>query len=128
MFIAATQLLTALSLPDNAAFTDNGNGKGVFNFNPDFDQADDYQVTIKAADEMDPSLIDTTTFSITVTNTNRAPELTPVGDTSVVEYGSLQLIITAFDPDGTTPSLTAEHLPANADFTDNGDGTGTFIF
>lgn len=121
-------VLTASPLPDNAAFSDNGSGKGVFNFNPDFDQADDYRITIKAADEMDPSLIDTTTFSITVTNTNRAPELTPVDDTSIVEYGSLQLIITAYDPDGTMPLLTEDDLPVNADFTDNGDGTGTFIF
>jgi hypothetical protein len=121
-------VLTTSPLPDNATFTDNGDGTGVFSFNPDFDQADDYKITFRATDELDAALVDTETVTITVTNTNRAPELTPVGDTSVVEYGSLQLTITAYDPDGTMPSLTADNLPVNADFTDNGDGTGTFIF
>ncbi|MCH7879557.1 MAG: hypothetical protein IH914_09625, partial [candidate division Zixibacteria bacterium] len=34
----------------------------------------------------------------------------------------------ASDPDGTTPTLSADSLPGNASFLDNGDGTGTITF
>ena len=36
--------------------------------------------------------------------------------------------MTATDPDGDPIALSAVGLPANAQFHDNGDGTGTFTF
>ncbi len=59
---------------------------------------------------------------------NQPPELAPIGPQSVEEGQNLNFAISASDPDGTTPALTAEDVPANATFVDNGDGTGTFDF
>jgi uncharacterized repeat protein (TIGR01451 family) len=59
---------------------------------------------------------------------NRPPELAGIGPQSAEEGANLNFTVTASDPDGTIPVLTAEGIPANAGFTDNGDGTGTFAF
>jgi len=50
------------------------------------------------------------------------------GPLNVTELDSLKLDISASDPDGTVPSLTAEDVMDNASFEDNGDGTGSFAF
>ena len=54
------------------------------------------------------------------------PELDPIGDRTVDEGALLDFTVTASDPDGTTPSLSAAALPDGATFTDNGNGTGDF--
>lgn len=78
-------------------------------------------------------------FTIAVnTPTNRAgqtgtlgqdplpPVLDPIGPKSVDEGALLSFLVTATDPNGTSPSLSAEDLPAGAAFNDNGDGSGSF--
>ncbi len=117
--------LTTSTLPTNATFTDNLNGTGTFDFNPDFEQSGVYPVTFYASDG---TAIDSEVISITVTNTNRAPILNPIGPQTVAEGANLNLTITASDPDGTIPTLASSILPTNATFTDNLDGTGTFDF
>lgn len=63
---------------------------------------------------------------ITVNDVNRAPELSPIGDKVVDENQSLSFTVSASDPDGTTPSVTASNLPQGASFADKGHGTGLF--
>ncbi len=57
---------------------------------------------------------------------NQAPILDSIADQSTDEGVQLIFGITATDPDGTTPILSATDLPTGALFVDNGDGSGTF--
>ncbi len=120
-----TPILAAANVPLNATFVDSGNGAGSFNFNPNFTQAGVYNVIFKASDGI---LVDSEVVQITVTNTNRAPVLDSIRSRSVFEGGTLAFTVTASDPDGTVPSLSALNLPTNASFIDNGNGSGSFSF
>ncbi|MEW5701768.1 MAG: Ig-like domain-containing protein [Candidatus Zixiibacteriota bacterium] len=118
-------ILTAENVPANAVFTDNGNGTGSFVFDPDFTQAGIYNVRFIASDG---SLADSEVVAITVTNVNRTPVLNAIGPQSVNEGQNLTFGVSASDPDGNFPALTAENAPLHATFTDNGNGTGSFVF
>ena len=117
--------LSAVNVPLNATFTDNGNGTGTFNFNPDFTQSGVFNVTFVASDG---ALADSEVVAITVNQVNLAPILAAIGPRSINEGANLNFNVSATDADATTPALTAENLPANATFNDNGNGTGTFDF
>ncbi len=67
-------------------------------------------------------------MSIHVTNVNQAPEWTQARDTLISTNDSLALTVSAVDPDGIVPGLFAENLPANAQFTDHANGSGTLTF
>jgi len=118
--------LSTSALPSNATFADNGDGSGVFDFNPDFTQAGTYPITFYADDGV---ATDSEVVTVTVNDAgNQAPVLDPIGDQTVAEAGNLNLTITASDLDATIPALSTSPLPANATFVDNLDGTGTFDF
>lgn len=55
-----------------------------------------------------------------------APAMTPVADTFGNEGDQISFIVSASDPNGTIPMLSASPLPAGATFVDQGDGTGIF--
>ncbi len=118
-------ILSAENVPANATFTDNFDGTGTFDFNPDFTQAGIYNVTFIASDG---SLADTEIVAITVNDVNRSPSLATIDDQTVDEGQNLNVGVSASDPDLDSLILSAENLPANATFTDNFDGTGTFDF
>ncbi len=117
--------LIAQQLPPNASFVDSTGGRGGLVFNPDFTQAGSYTVRIIANST---TLVDTELVSITVTNTDRAPVITPVAPQTVVEGGNLNVRITASDPDGDLITLIAQQLPLNATFTDSTGGSRPFGF
>lgn len=111
----------------NVTFTDRHDGTGVFSFTPDYDQAGTYNFVFKADDGLE---YDTATLAVAVGNVNRLPYFypeAPTGDSAKVGE-TYHLTVSAIDPDGTIPRLTAETLPENAVFVDNGDGTGSFDF
>ena len=54
------------------------------------------------------------------------PVLQPLVDRIAVEGEQIRFTVAAEDPDGTSPVLSAAPLPAGADFSDQGDGTGVF--
>lgn len=58
----------------------------------------------------------------------QAPVIQPIADQVVSEGGTVNVVVTASDPDGTDPVLTTDPLPFGAIFTDNGDGTGSFLW
>ncbi len=70
----------------------------------------------------------TTSVTMTEVIVPHPPVLASIGSKSVIIGNTLQFTITASDQDGTIPNLVAAPLPANAGFTDNGDGTGDFTF
>ena len=59
---------------------------------------------------------------------NHPPVLAEIGPQSVDENSQLIFNIHASDADGTLPTLSAENIPKNGEFTDNGDGSGLFRF
>ena len=124
--------LSTRNAPNNSVFVDNGNGTGLFTFSPDFTQGGStgasllYSVTFVASDGIDDGRRNAL-FQV-VDAGNKAPVFDSLRDTSIVEGNVLTHVIFASDPDGTTPSLSADSLPINASFADNGDGSGTITF
>jgi len=74
----------------------------------------------------DTGLSGSATTNVTVGAT--IPVFTPVGDQSVSAGTTMRFTVTAADGDGTIPLLSASGLPAGASFSDNGDGTGAFVW
>ena len=122
--VGVIESLTTSELPPGATFIDHGGGLGTFDWTPDFTQSGGYYVNFYATD--DSSAVDSEVVLITVNNVNRPPVLDPIGPKLVDEGANLTFDVTANDPDGTIPELTTSPLPPGAEFTDHGNGTGTF--
>ena len=116
--------LYIIKAPENSAFVDNGDGTGEFTFNPSYIQAGLHQVVLAAYDGIDENRTQPILIQVGESG-NQAPEIDPVTLDPVVEGSSTTYTITTSDPDATIPSLSAENLPENSSFTDNGDGSGT---
>ncbi len=101
-------MLSASPLPPGATFGDSLDGSGLFSWTPTFSQAGTYPVIFTAFDGFDA---DSETVVITVVDVNRAPVLDSIGAQTVLESTSLSFVISANDPDGTTPLLSASALP-----------------
>ncbi len=57
---------------------------------------------------------------------NQCPVLDQIDDSKIKTGATLELPVTASDPDLTVPDLFCEEMPTGASFVDNGDGTGNF--
>ncbi len=117
--------LQMTNLPTNATFTDHGDATGELVFAPDYDQAGLYTMTVVASDG---TVADSIDMTITVTETNRPPVLTPIGPHTYMVDSTIEMIVTAHDADGVTPSLIAESVPTGASFVDHDNGTGTLTW
>ncbi len=115
--------MTQTGRPAWATFLDNGDGSATFTGTPGYSDAGTSTITVFASDGTNTS---SHVFSLTVTNTNRAPTVAPIADAGVAEGDAWTLTVTASDPDGDVLSLTGTGGPAWATFLDNGDGTATF--
>lgn len=116
------------NLPQFGVLNDNGDGSGTITLMPGFDDADDYEnITITARDDGSPELTANTTFTLTVNNRNRAPQLSAIADQAVAEAETLTVEIAADDPDGDELSFSSS-LPAFAEFSDDGNGDGAITF
>ncbi len=130
-----TPLLATSTLPIGAIFSLNSDGSATFDWTPGFDDAGFYDLTFYAFDEIDPMLKDSEMIQIVVLDSNRTPSITfPEGqDLTVTEGGTIELLVTGSDPDGTTPVLGAvfqgtDSLALNMSFVDSGNGKGVLIF
>ena len=113
-------------LPTNASFLDVGSGLGGITFSPDFTQAGAYDIHVVASDG---ALADTIVVTFTVLEFgNHLPTIADIAAQTVAENATLNLTVTVSDIDGDVITLTAESMPTNATFVDNGDGTGAFTF
>jgi len=116
--------LTSSTLPTGAAFTDNGDGTGDFDWTPDFLQSGSYDVTFYATD--DSLAVDSAVVTITVAEAgNQSPVLSTISDTTTTEWVNLTFGVSATDIES-VPNLMTSTLPSGAGFVDNGDGTGNF--
>jgi hypothetical protein len=120
--------LSADGLPANASFQDSANGKGLFVFTPDYNQAGVYNVVFRASDGQ---FVDSEAVEITVNNTNRPPHISivsPPGPYNVLIGNALYLDLAASDPDGNIPTMSSSELMANAMFVDSANGHAWFNF
>lgn len=86
------------TLPPAATFA-----QGIFKWTPSAAQTGNYPVKFRAEDG---SASDSLTVILSIGNVNRPPALSFTADTTIFENDSLALLISASDPDGTTPKLT----------------------
>ena len=96
----------------------------MFTFNPDFTQAGLYPLSYVVSDTRGGQAIGNQ-FTITVTNTNRAPVLAAIGNQSVAENSPLTFTATATDADGDAVSFSNSALPSGASFNTT---TGAFAW
>ena len=113
--------LNALNLPSYADFAIQTNGNATLLLAPNFNDAGETTITLSA---FDGEVEVTQTVSLTVTNTNRAPVLTFIGDQSVSEDSSLILNLSANDLDEEALTFTTSPLPPFISLIDNENGTG----
>lgn len=112
--------------PENSSFVDNGDGTGLFVFDPGYTQSGLDRYEVRASDGF---VVVKKNVLIQITEAgNQSPEIDPVSPVSVTEGDTTTVDITASDPDGDPLTLTAENVPDNMTFTDNGDNTGTITF
>jgi hypothetical protein len=121
--------LSVNNLPSFGSFMDNGGGSGNIYFAPGFEHGGIYpNIEVIAIDNGNPPLIGALSFALTVSNTNRPPEITALADQEMNEGDSLEVMISSFDPDGDSLTIAVNNCPVFSSFTDNGDGSGIITF
>lgn len=114
------------NLPSFANFTDNGNGTATLAVNPVIGEAGVYPVTVIVTDG---ELSDTETFQITVTDPivveNLPPVLNAIGPQSGLVDQTLQIQLSASDPNNDSLTFTLTSGPSFVGLTDNSNGTAT---
>ncbi len=113
-----TLTYSATGLPSGASLNSSS---GAFNWTPSYTQSGSYSVTFSVSDGNGG--IDSEAITITVSNVNRAPVLTAIGNKTVNENAALTFTLSATDADGDTLTYSASNLPAGAAF-----NTGTRVF
>src|SRR5262249_22179115 len=118
---------TNSSLPAGALYDD---AAGVLKWVTTPKDAGNYRVTFTATDDGDGTgkpTSDTTAIELVVIDANVPPVVAPIANKAVDAGATLQFQVSATDPDGTVPALSASGLPDFATFKDNGNGTATII-
>ncbi|MCP4137971.1 MAG: PKD domain-containing protein [bacterium] len=118
-------LLTAIGLPAFAQFNDNGNGTGIFSFEPGYEDAGTYTMSLTVSDG---ELFHTQEITLTVSSVNRPPQVSAGGPYEVREGESLTALIAATDPDNDLLTISQTGMPGFGSFTGNGSGAGTVVF
>ena len=106
-----TLTYSSSTLPTGASFIEK-----TFIWTPGNNQVGIYPVTFTVSDG---DLTDTEDINITVSESNRAPELASIGNKSVDDGQPLNFAISATDADGDTLTYSATGLPAGATFSGN---------
>ncbi len=119
-------VLSMSSLPSGASFSDAGNGTGSFDWVPGV--VGNFALDVMATDAGTPPATATESFTLTVGNVNRPPVLTPIGDRSVDLGMTLQVRVTASDPDMDALSFSLAGGPPDATFADFGDGSAEILW
>jgi hypothetical protein len=104
-------MYAVVPLPEGASVDPETGG---FSWTPAYDQAGSYPVECLVSDGETGA---SQSIVITVTNTNRPPVLSPIGDQTVEEKQFLTFTLSGSDPDGESLTYTASALPAGATFT-----------
>ncbi|MBI2037404.1 MAG: S8 family serine peptidase [Candidatus Magasanikbacteria bacterium] len=117
--------LTASGLPPFAAFADLGGGAGTLTLTPSCTDTGVYRgLAIIATDGGAPIKYEGQYITITVNPANCAPAIDPVADVTITEGDTLDVPVSATDPEGDALVLAAPDLPPFAAFAPTGPGTG----
>ena len=121
-------ILSSSTLPNSAVLIDSGNGNGSFTWSPELSSRSSYQQVISFyATDHPAGGVDTEMVVFTVNVVlNESPVLAAIGDQAMTAGSLFEITVTAADPNGTIPKLSAKSLPSGATFTDNDDGSGLF--
>ena len=123
---ADTLTLTATKLPAFCALTDNGGGMGTINCNPGAGTAGTFTVTVTVTDNGAGNLTNQDVFDIVVIGMgNQPPVLAPIGPQTVMVGNTLNIPLSAMDPDGNTIVLSQMNVPDFCVFNDTGGGMGS---
>jgi hypothetical protein len=124
---SGTLRLTLENAPAFVALTDQGSGQGILHLTPGYLEAGAYTgIAVRVSDQDPVAPLDAVqTFTVTVGNTNRAPQVTPIPNQTVAEGSILDLPVTATDPDGVSSlTLGLAGAPTFVTLTDQGGGQG----
>ena len=118
--------LSAPVIPGFCSLTNNGNGNGNINCSPNTSHVGRHAVVVTATDSGSPARSDSKGFYVVVTGTatNSAPILNAIGNQSVEENSTLNVPLSASDPNGNGMTLTQSGMPAFCSLSDNSNGTG----
>ena len=86
--------------------------------------------TFEVCDDGSPQLCDTAAHTIDITAVDDAPVLTTIPNQTIPEDQTLTVDLSCSDVEGDAITLSVNEvaLPADAVFTDNGDGTGSIVY
>lgn len=115
-------------LPEDAGFTDHGDGTGIFEWQTDYDDAGIYSPVFRLTDGQRSVEVE---VIIHVHNVNRPPRFLHITDSLTVDEEQLiNFLITGSDPDGDRLAIIAEseNLPDGWILDDHGDGSGFFTW
>jgi len=116
--------LFAENLPLNATFADSGDSTGTFDFTPDLTQSGVYTVLFYCTDGL---FADSEYVEIIVNELgNQAPVFDDILPQTILEGDSLEIAVSAADPEGDSIDLLINTDLENVTFVDYGDGTGLF--
>lgn len=115
--------LGAVGLPSGSTYLANGENRATFTWTPSFTQAGVYIINFTGSDI---ALTGSQAVTITVNDSNRTPEFSPVSSQSVSEGDLLTFAIAVTDSDSDLVDFSASNVPSGASFTDHRDNTATF--
>jgi hypothetical protein len=123
-------LLFQRNMPDSAQFMIFGDGTGVFQWRPRFEDIGIYNITFGCYDQMDSSMADSQIVVIEViTSGNHPPVFIPTPDQTVNALDTLNLLIQAIDPEGDPVVITyVDTLPTGMTFADSGGGIASLFW
>jgi MYXO-CTERM domain-containing protein len=119
-----TRTIAGQTLPSWLTVADNGDGTATLSGTPTNADVGTHSVELVVTDAAGAT--DTQSFTITVTNTNDAPEFTSTPPTTATEDQTYNYDVATDDVDaGDTRSIAMTSGPGWLTLTDNGDGTAT---
>lgn len=104
--------MSVSNLPAGASASAS-NGSITISWTPGYSAAGSYTVNLSASDG---SLSASKAISITISNTNRAPYFGALGTQNGSQNNAMSFLVTSFDPDGDSMSISATSLPSGASF------------
>ncbi|MBI2574383.1 tandem-95 repeat protein [Candidatus Woesearchaeota archaeon] len=99
---------SAIGLPSGSSLNTSS---GTFTWTPSYSQAGTYEVTFKASAN---GAEDSEVISIVISNTDRAPTLSAIGNKTGSENTAMSFTISASDPDNDAVTYSATNLPSGA--------------
>jgi len=100
------------NVPAGASFLDNVNGTATFSWQPNFNQAGSYPLTITVTDNGFPPKSASESITVTVNDVNRIPVITSTPLDTVIEGNTYSYTLTATDVDSDTLTYSNISVPA----------------